>query len=123
MSGHSLLLDTNIILYFLNGERTLIPILNDKNLYISFITQLELLSYKEITKTDTKNINDFLTQCSIIDINTQIKEYTINIKRKYSLKLPDSIILATGIYLKLPIVSADAQFKLVEESNLIYYQK
>lgn len=123
MNGNSLLLDTNIILYFLNGERTLIPILNEKNLYVSFITQLELLSYKEITKTDTKNINDFLTQCSIIDINTQIKEYTINIKRKYSLKLPDSIILATGIYLKLPIVSADAQFKLVEESNLIFYQK
>lgn len=123
MNGNSLLLDTNIILYFLNGERTLIPILNEKNLFVSFITQLELLSYKEISKTDIKNINDFLSQCSIIDINTHIKEYTINIKKKYSLKLPDSIILATGIYLKLPIVSADAQFKLVEESNLIYYQK
>ncbi|MBK7107144.1 MAG: type II toxin-antitoxin system VapC family toxin [Ignavibacteriae bacterium] len=123
MNGNSLLLDTNIILYFLNGDKTLTPILNEKNLFVSFITQLELLSYKEITKTDTKSINDFLSECTIIDINTHIKEHTINIKRKYSLKLPDSIIIATGIFLKLPLISADSQLKLVEESNLIFYQK
>ena len=123
MSGNSLLLDTNVILYFLSGDRTLIPILSEKNLFVSFITQLELLSYKEITKTDIKNISKFLAECTIIDINTHIKESTVNIKRKYSLKLPDSIIIATGMYLKIPILSADAQFKLVEESNLIYYQK
>ena len=123
MSGNSLLLDTNVILYFLSGDRTLIPILSEKNLFVSFITQLELLSYKEITKTDIKNITKFLSECTIIDINTHIKDSAVNIKRKYSLKLPDSIIIATGMYLKIPILSADTQFKIVEESNLIFYQK
>ena len=123
MSGNNLLLDTNVILYFLNGDRTLIPILNNKNLFVSFITQLELLSYKGITKTDIKKITEFLKECTIIDINSSIKENTVTIKRKYSLKLPDSIIIATGMYLNSPLVSADNQFKQVEESNLIFYQK
>lgn len=123
MNGSNLLLDTNIILYLLNGDRTLIPILNGKKLFVSFVTQLELLSYKEITKADIKNINAFLAECTIIDINSHIKEHTINIKRKYSLKLPDSIIIATSIYLRIPVISADAQFELVEESDLIFYQK
>lgn len=30
MSGNSILLDTNIILYLLNGEETLIPLLEEK---------------------------------------------------------------------------------------------
>ncbi|MCB0749067.1 MAG: type II toxin-antitoxin system VapC family toxin [Ignavibacteriae bacterium] len=123
MNGNSLLLDTNVILYFLSGDRTLIPLLNEKDLFVSFITQLELLSYKEITETDIKNINEFLAECTIIDINAKIKEIAINLKRKYSLKLPDSIIIATGLFLKIPVISADAQFKLVEESDLIFYQK
>ena len=43
MNGNNILLDTNIVLYLLNGEETLIPLLEEKNLFLSFITQLELL--------------------------------------------------------------------------------
>jgi predicted nucleic acid-binding protein len=37
MNGNNILLDTNIVLYLLNGEDTLIPLLEEKNLYLSFI--------------------------------------------------------------------------------------
>jgi hypothetical protein len=40
MNENSVLLDTNVILYFLTGEETLIPILEQKILFISFITKL-----------------------------------------------------------------------------------
>jgi predicted nucleic acid-binding protein len=59
MNGNSLLLDTNIILYLLNGDETLIPLLEEKNLFVSFITELELLSYKELTHKDSENIGHF----------------------------------------------------------------
>jgi hypothetical protein len=42
MNGNNILLDTNIVLYLLGGEETLVPLLEDKNLFLSFITQLEL---------------------------------------------------------------------------------
>jgi predicted nucleic acid-binding protein len=41
MSGNKLFLDTNIILYLLNGDETVAEFINGKQLFISFITQLE----------------------------------------------------------------------------------
>jgi len=51
MNGNNILLDTNIVLYLLNGEETLIPLLAEKNLFLSFITQLELLGSKYLNQT------------------------------------------------------------------------
>ena len=45
MSGNKLFIDTNIVLYLLNGDQTLAELLHEKQLYISFITELELLAY------------------------------------------------------------------------------
>jgi hypothetical protein len=44
MNGNSLLIDTNIALYLFNGDTTLSFVLDGKKIYISFITELELLS-------------------------------------------------------------------------------
>lgn len=38
MNGSKLFLDTNIILYLLDGDETLAELLNGKQLYISIIT-------------------------------------------------------------------------------------
>ena len=122
MNGNSILLDTNIVLYLLNGDKTLIPLLQNKQLVVSFITQLELLSYKGISGQDQLKIKEFLSECIIVDINTIIKEITIDIRIKTSLKLPDCIIIASSLYLNIPIISADKQFKKVENADLILYQ-
>jgi hypothetical protein len=49
---NSILLDTNIVLYLLNGEETIIPLLEEKNLFLSFITQLELLGTRNLTAAE-----------------------------------------------------------------------
>jgi len=46
MSGNKLVADTNIILYLLNGDHTVKEILQGKDVYISFITEIELYSFK-----------------------------------------------------------------------------
>ncbi|MDP2303350.1 MAG: type II toxin-antitoxin system VapC family toxin [Ignavibacteria bacterium] len=123
MNGNSLLVDTNIILYLLGGDKTIIPILENKNLFISFITELELLSFKNLSNTEIVIVKNFLSECSILDINSKIKELAIDIRKKYKLKLPDTIVLATSQYLNIPILSADNQFNQVKEIDLIYYKK
>lgn len=50
MNGNKVFVDTNIILYLLGGDSTIAELLNGKQIYISFITQLELLSYSKGTK-------------------------------------------------------------------------
>lgn len=57
MSGNSVLLDTNIVLYLLSGDKVLSELLFDKKLYLSFINQLELLGFRGITKEQHTEIN------------------------------------------------------------------
>lgn len=123
MNGNKLLLDTNIILYLLNGDETLVEILNGKKPYISFITELELYSFKKLNSTDKAKIDGLLSQCTIIDINAGIKLSTINIRKKYGIKLPDSIIAGTSLYLGTPLLSSDNVFNKIENLNLVFYQK
>lgn len=123
MNGNNVLLDTNIVLYFMNGEETLIPLLEEKNIFLSFISQLELLGSKNIDPGDVQKIKNFIEECTVIDVTPGIKEITIQIRRNYSLKLPDSIILATSLWLNMPLVSADKDFKKADIADLIFFQK
>jgi hypothetical protein len=123
MSGNSILLDTNIVLYLLKGDKTLIPLLDNRQLTLSFITELELLCYKGINEAERRLIKEFLSECIIVDINHIIKYNTVDIRKEYSLKLPDCIIIATSMYLKIPIITADREFSKVENAELILYQK
>jgi len=118
-----MVIDTNIALYLLDGDTTLYYALDGKTIYLSFITELELLSYSGLTDAEEKIINQFINDCIIIDVNREIKGRTIELRRKYRLKLPDAIIAATTNYLKQPLITADQDFKKIDELNLIFYEK
>ena len=47
-------IDSNIVLYLLGGDETLVKLLDGKELYLSFITELEVLGYPGITKKKNK---------------------------------------------------------------------
>jgi predicted nucleic acid-binding protein len=48
MNGSRIFVDTNILLYFLNGDPEVIDMISDKEIFISFITELELLSFPKL---------------------------------------------------------------------------
>jgi len=123
MSGNKFLLDTNAILYMLGGDITLSEFLFEKQLYISIITEMELLSYKNITIKEKKIIITFLKELIVININDDIKANTIELKKKFHLKLPDCIIAGTSSWLKIPLVTSDKQFKTLTNFDLVYYEK
>lgn len=123
MSGTKLFIDTNIILYLLDGDETLADFLQNKQLYILVITEMELLGYKGITAKEEKQIKSFVEECKTVNINNTIKDDTIRIRKTYGNKLPDSIIAATAIYLDTPFVTTDTDFKRIEELELIQYEK
>jgi predicted nucleic acid-binding protein len=123
MSGNKFLLDTNAILYILSGDEALADLLDGEQLYVSIITEMELLSYKNITAKEKKQIKNFLSAFVIVNINDAIKEQAINIKKKTHLKLPDSIIAASAISLDMPLVTSDKQFRTVTNLNLLLYER
>lgn len=115
MSGKEILVDTNIILHLINGSEDLVTFLEGKDVFISFITELELLGYKGISAKQETQIVELLDDCSIISMNKLIREKYIFIKRNYNVKLPDAIIIATAMAFDMPIISADKDFKRVKE--------
>ena len=122
MNGNNVFIDTNTAIYLLNGDKTLAEVLNGKRIFISFISQLELLGYKMIPEDDMQTIGLMLENFAIIDINEQIKAQTISLRRKYTTKLPDCIIAATAIYYDSPLITSDKGFKKIEELDLILYE-
>jgi len=123
MNGNNVLIDTNIAIYLLDGDRLLAEVLNKKKLFVSFITQLELLGYPGISKDQESQIENMLDCCVIIDINNKIKSEVIKLRKRYSIKLPDCIVAATSLYMDLPLITSDKGFNKIEELNLMLYEK
>ena len=121
MNGSKLTLDTNIILYLLGGDTTLSSFLQEKEGYISIITELELIGYPEINEKELNNIKRFLEDCIIININDDIKKTYTALRRKYKLKLGDAIVAATAMHLELPLITADKKFNQITELDIMLY--
>lgn len=121
MSGNKIFIDTNIIVYLLNGDDTLATFLQGQTVYVSFITQLELLGYQGLTKDEEEKIENFLESCVIIDINPSIKKEVIKLRKTHKIKLPDAIIMGSSSYMDLPILTSDDGFNKVEKLEVIYY--
>lgn len=122
MNGAKYLLDTNIILYILSGDKTIADYLYQKNLYTSIITEIELLGFKDLNKQEEKSIRAFLSKFRIIYIDDVIKNETIALRKIYGLKLPDCIVAATAISLNLSLISSDKKFKQVKNLPLELYE-
>lgn len=116
-------MDTNIILYYLDGDDTFEPIFLDKQLYVSIITEMELLSFSSFTNEELNYIREFLKFCSIKGLSEEVKLQTIELRKELKLKLPDAIIMATALEMDIPIISADKDFKKVDTGHLIFYEK
>ncbi|MFY8189200.1 MAG: PIN domain-containing protein [Flavobacterium sp.] len=121
MNGN-LLIDTNIFIYLTKGDQKVIDYLQDRNICISFISELELLSFKGINEGEEQIIREILSQFTIIGFNGFLKETIINLRKKYNLKLPDSIILAIAKQYDLPFLTSDKNLKNIEEIDVIIYE-
>ncbi len=118
MNGIDFLADTNALIYFLEGNSCMLPYAT-KLLGYSIISEMELLSFSGITQEEEIGVKTLLTDCTEFQITEEIKNKTIEIRRKYKTKLPDAIVASTAIVNNLPLISADKGFNRISELNLI----
>jgi len=119
VSGISILLDTNPLIYLLDGNKEVAEYLDGKQVWISAITELELFGKKGLNKSELKEINHLINNCIIADINAEIKQITKELLQGSSVKLPDAIIAATSFYLDLPLFTSDTDFRNISGLNLV----
>ena len=80
---------------------------------------MELLSYSKLSDSETSRIKSMLSRFTIIDLNNDIKTVAIEMRKKYNLKLPDSIIIATATVENAVLVTADRQLRNIQEIQTI----
>ena len=117
MNGTNFLADTNALIYLLNGNQCMSNYLQ-KNLYVSVISEMELLSYSGITPDEEMQIKSFLNDCNEVTLTNEIKDKTIEIRKKYKTKLPDAIIAASAIVKNIPLITADKGFCQISNLTL-----
>jgi predicted nucleic acid-binding protein len=95
--SNSFLIDSNIIIYHLNGEKIATDFLK-KNLTYSFISRLtfiEVLSF-DFTEKEKKDVTNLLNSFNIIDTSKDIAFKALENREKKKIKLADNIIAATA---------------------------
>jgi predicted nucleic acid-binding protein len=100
-------LDTNAILYLLGG-RLAIP-LEPGNYHVSVISEMELLSYPDLTANDENQLRAFLASVMLVELTTEVKSTAIELRRCERLKLPDAIIAASALVLDAELLTNDQQ--------------
>jgi predicted nucleic acid-binding protein len=122
MNGNKIVADTSVLINFFGGDRTIRNVLEDRHIWVSSITEIELLCYRELTDDEDKLIRDFLGECSIVDLIKPVREIAINVRKEHNLKIPDAIIAATSIHLNFPLFTLDSDFKKIDDFNVIYVE-
>ena len=90
------LFDSNILIDYLNGEIQARDELEKHQIpLISIITWMEIMVGVDNAK-DQQLIDIFFRRFRIINIDQEISEIAVNLRKKHKIKLPDAIVWASA---------------------------
>ncbi|HEY4522460.1 MAG TPA: PIN domain-containing protein [Candidatus Paceibacterota bacterium] len=107
-----MVLDTNIIIAYLNGDEQVIETVRQwfvggVGLFISAVTYAEVLALREASAADIESMRRFLDLFVVIPVDKALAENIAAVKRGNKLKFPDAAIVATAHYTTSPLVTRD----------------
>jgi predicted nucleic acid-binding protein len=111
----SVVFDTNILVYFFDGNYGAAELLANTEYFLSAISHVEISGDLKTLPQKRLLIKDFLLATTIIHTNAHICDIAAKFRLTYAIKLPDAIIAATARYLGFPLVTAAAAFLKIKE--------
>jgi predicted nucleic acid-binding protein len=105
--GRPYLMDTNAVIDYLNGKLpdACVAAIDENGIEISVITRIELLAWHGATGTQLTILNNFIASCIVHQLNEPVILAAIEIRKTKACKLPDAIIAATAITMKLILLT------------------
>ena len=109
MNGTAILVFSNVVIDYLiaklppEGMKFMSNVVNDIP-KISVITKIEVLGYNAPPK-DQKLLDDFVDSSVLLELNNEIINQTIDLRKSFAIKIPDAIIAATAIALRFDLVT------------------
>ena len=118
------LLDTNVVINFLDaslpkpGMQLLNGIVDDKPC-VSIITKIEALGFNFRSANEQDTMEAFISGSTVLDIDNEIVNKTIEIRKNIKIALPDAIIAATALVYDFTLLGRNAKdFKNIPELKL-----
>ena len=113
-----ILIDTNIIIYYLKGHEVIsdwleMQIAKGETLAISTLSVVELLGFKNITSTEQTAINRLLQTIIIVDVDIIIAHEAVRVRQQHNVGTVDAVIAATAKILAAELVTNDKNFRKV----------
>jgi len=112
------LIDTNVLIDAQMGRLSekglnfLADVINE-DFIISFITLIEYLGYKDISKSS----EEFIALAETIEVDKAIIKNCIDLRKNHKIKLPDAIIAATALAHNLILMTSNEK-DFIEIQNL-----
>lgn len=106
--------DTNAIIYYLDEDPAVVAVIEpllaqDIALFVSVVTELELLSYGGLTDDDIQEIAHLLTSLVVFPLESRLAHLAAALRRQYRLKTPDSIVAATALLTRTTLVTRNVR--------------
>jgi predicted nucleic acid-binding protein len=103
-------LDTNAIIYYLDEDSAVVSVLEpilaqDIAVFVSVVTELELLSHPGLTEDDMAETAQVLTSMVVFPLESRLAQLAGALRRQYRLKTPDSIVAATALLTRTTLVT------------------
>lgn len=74
---------------------------------VSVITEMELLSFPNLTPTEEACIRQFIANVTLIELSAPVRAIAIELRRAHRLKLPDAAIAASAMSMGAELLSND----------------
>lgn len=118
------LIDTNIVSDYLSASLPLVGMefmdtVIDNVPQLSVITQIELLCWKTNSVTE-QNVKSFIGDSLVFEINSDVINECVNIRKAKKIKTPDAIIAATALaYNCILITNNEKDFAAIKGLKII----
>jgi hypothetical protein len=107
------LLDTNILIYYFNGNmecavKDKVSMLIRESFQISIISKMEFLGFP-FNGQERLKAEQFMGCATIRSLSDEIVQHVIDIRKEKSIKLPDAIIAATAVQYSATLVTRNTK--------------
>ncbi len=116
------IIDTNSVIDYLNDTlpNPIATLIDNSIKQISVISRVELLGWQNASEEHLSVLNDFINSSIVILFEEEIILKTIELRRKYSIKIPDAIIASTAIVRNATLITRNVKdFEKITELKLL----
>lgn len=107
-------LDTNFLVYHAAGDKDTTSILvahleKGAHFFLPTIVVLEFFSYPAMSRHDEAAFNSLLRYLNLVSLDFELANMAAFLRRRYKLKLADSVVAATALFTGTTLVTRNAR--------------